>query len=116
MSRVDNYEQRFGGIGHLYTPEGLAKLRQSHVCVIGIGGVGSWAVEALMLGIAHTLVAENKHDKAFLKKYTKDFEQFESYLMGTEDKQPKDAEWASKICGVPVETIKQLAADFSSKR
>ena len=47
MSRVDNYEQRFGGIGRLYTPEGLAKLRQSHVCVIGIGGVGSWAVEAL---------------------------------------------------------------------
>ena len=47
MSRVDNYEQRFGGIGRLYTPEGLAKLRQSHVCVIGIGGVGSWVVEAL---------------------------------------------------------------------
>lgn len=47
MARVDNFEQRFGGIGRLYTPEGLAKLRQSHVCVIGIGGVGSWAVEAL---------------------------------------------------------------------
>ena len=48
MSRVDNYEQRFGGIGRLYTPEGLSKLRQAHVCVIGIGGVGSWAVEALV--------------------------------------------------------------------
>ena len=47
MSRVDNYEQRFGGIGRLYTPEGLSKLRQAHVCVIVIGGVGSWAVEAL---------------------------------------------------------------------
>lgn len=47
MARVDNYEQRFGGIGRLYTPEGLAKLRQAHICVIGIGGVGSWAVEAL---------------------------------------------------------------------
>ncbi|SUT97856.1 UBA/THIF-type NAD/FAD binding protein [Actinobacillus lignieresii] len=47
MARVDNYEQRFSGIGRLYTPEGLAKLRQSHICVIGIGGVGSWAVEAL---------------------------------------------------------------------
>ena len=47
MARVDNFEQRFGGIGRLYTPEGLAKLRQSHICVIGIGGVGSWAVEAL---------------------------------------------------------------------
>ncbi|OOR99602.1 tRNA cyclic N6-threonylcarbamoyladenosine(37) synthase TcdA [Haemophilus paracuniculus] len=47
MTRIDNYEQRFGGIGRLYPPEGLAKLRQAHVCVIGIGGVGSWAVEAL---------------------------------------------------------------------
>ena len=47
MARIDNYEQRFGGIGRLYTPEGLAILRRSHICVIGIGGVGSWAVEAL---------------------------------------------------------------------
>lgn len=47
MERVDNYEQRFGGIGRLYSPAGLAKLRQSHICVIGIGGVGSWVVEAL---------------------------------------------------------------------
>lgn len=47
MTRIDNYEQRFGGIGRLYTPEGLTKLRQAHICVIGIGGVGSWAVEAL---------------------------------------------------------------------
>lgn len=47
MDRLDSYEQRFGGIGRLYTSEGLAKLRQAHICVIGIGGVGSWAVEAL---------------------------------------------------------------------
>lgn len=47
MTRVDNYEQRFGGIGRLYTPQGLEILRQAHICVIGIGGVGSWAVEAL---------------------------------------------------------------------
>ena len=54
MNRVDNYEQRFGGIGRLYTPEGLARLRQAHVCVIGIGGVGSWVVEALARsGVGH---------------------------------------------------------------
>ncbi len=44
MARVDNYEQRFGGIGRLYTPEGLARLRQAHVCVIGIGGAGAGGV------------------------------------------------------------------------
>ena len=47
MALVDNYEQRFGGIGRLYTPNGLARLRKVHICVIGIGGVGSWVVEAL---------------------------------------------------------------------
>lgn len=41
------YEKRFGGIGRLYGRDGLERLRQSHVCVIGLGGVGSWAVEAL---------------------------------------------------------------------
>lgn len=46
MSRIDNYEQRFGGIGRLYGANALARLRQSHIGVIGIGGVGSWAVEA----------------------------------------------------------------------
>ena len=47
MARVDNFEQRFGGIGRLYGAAALARLRQAHVCVIGLGGVGSWAVEAL---------------------------------------------------------------------
>lgn len=47
MTRIDNYQQRFGGIARLYTEQGLLRLKQSHVCVIGIGGVGSWCVEAL---------------------------------------------------------------------
>lgn len=47
MERVDNYEQRFAGIGRLYGTDALTRLRYSHVCVIGIGGVGSWCVEAL---------------------------------------------------------------------
>lgn len=47
MERIDNYDQRFGGIGRLYGQATLQRLRQAHICVIGIGGVGSWAVEAL---------------------------------------------------------------------
>lgn len=42
-----DHERRFGGVGRLYGPEGAAALRQAHVCVVGIGGVGSWAAEAL---------------------------------------------------------------------
>lgn len=44
---MEQYNKRFGGIGRLYSPEALALFRQTHVCVVGIGGVGSWAVEAL---------------------------------------------------------------------
>lgn len=40
-------ERRFGGVARLYGAEALQRFRQSHVCVIGIGGVGSWAAEAL---------------------------------------------------------------------
>lgn len=47
MERIDNYEQRFGGIARLYGNAGLSRLQQAHICVIGIGGVGSWVVEAL---------------------------------------------------------------------
>jgi tRNA threonylcarbamoyladenosine dehydratase len=39
--------RRFGGVSRLYGAVGLQKLQKSHVCVIGIGGVGSWAAEAL---------------------------------------------------------------------
>lgn len=44
---IDDNERRFGGIARLYGSEGAARLRASHVCVVGIGGVGSWAAEAL---------------------------------------------------------------------
>ena len=40
-------EQRFGGIARLYGREGYARLAAAHVAVVGIGGVGSWAAEAL---------------------------------------------------------------------
>ncbi|RRJ84769.1 tRNA cyclic N6-threonylcarbamoyladenosine(37) synthase TcdA [Aestuariirhabdus litorea] len=38
---------RFGGIARLYGSRGLEHLLAAHACVIGIGGVGSWAAEAL---------------------------------------------------------------------
>ncbi len=41
------YNQRFGGIQRLYGSKGAAAISKAHICVIGIGGVGSWVVEAL---------------------------------------------------------------------
>lgn len=42
-----DFERRFGGIGRLYGAPALERFRTAHVCVVGVGGVGSWAVEAL---------------------------------------------------------------------
>lgn len=46
MSESD-YSQRFGGIQRLYGTQAAETIHNSHFCVIGIGGVGSWVVEAL---------------------------------------------------------------------
>ncbi|XXQ68297.1 ThiF family adenylyltransferase [Neisseriaceae bacterium B1] len=42
-----DYSRRFGGIARLYGATGLNALREAHVCIVGMGGVGSWAAEAL---------------------------------------------------------------------
>jgi len=42
-----NEEDRFSGVNRLYGSHAMQTLKQTHVCVIGLGGVGSWAVEAL---------------------------------------------------------------------
>jgi tRNA A37 threonylcarbamoyladenosine dehydratase len=42
-----DFLDRFGGVGRLVGREGLERLAAAHVCVIGLGGVGSWIVEAL---------------------------------------------------------------------
>jgi tRNA A37 threonylcarbamoyladenosine dehydratase len=40
-------ERRFGGVARLYGTEGAERLRNAHICIVGIGGVGSWSAEAL---------------------------------------------------------------------
>jgi len=40
-------DRRFGGLERLYGVPGAARIRNAHVAVVGIGGVGSWVAEAL---------------------------------------------------------------------
>lgn len=47
MTEEMEFERRFGGVGRLYGDAALSRFQDAHVCVIGIGGVGSWAAEAL---------------------------------------------------------------------
>jgi tRNA A37 threonylcarbamoyladenosine dehydratase len=46
VSHAD-YQRRFGGLTRLYGVEGARCVAQAHVVVVGVGGVGSWAAEAL---------------------------------------------------------------------
>lgn len=47
--------RHFGGVARLYGAAGLAQLQASHIAVIGIGGVGSWAAEALARNAVGTI-------------------------------------------------------------
>ncbi|KQT36376.1 ThiF family adenylyltransferase [Methylophilus sp. Leaf414] len=44
---AEDNERRFSGVRRLYGEQGLQQLQAAHVLVIGLGGVGSWTVEAL---------------------------------------------------------------------
>ena len=55
-------ERRFGGIARLYGDAATQRLAQAHVCVVGIGGVGSWAAEALARsGVGHLRLIDLDH-------------------------------------------------------
>lgn len=51
---TDDFISRFGGIARLYGIQALENFSKSHIMVVGLGGVGSWAVEALARsGVGH---------------------------------------------------------------
>jgi tRNA threonylcarbamoyladenosine dehydratase len=61
ISNTD-FERRFGGLRRLYGDQGYANLRAARVAVIGLGGVGSWAVEALARsGVASLILIDLDH-------------------------------------------------------
>ena len=55
-------ERRFGGLRRLYGDEPYARLRALRVAVVGLGGVGSWTVEALARsGVARLVLIDFDH-------------------------------------------------------
>jgi tRNA A37 threonylcarbamoyladenosine dehydratase len=54
--------RRFGGLQRLYGVQGAQRIRQAHVAVVGIGGVGSWVAEALARsGVARLTLIDMDH-------------------------------------------------------
>lgn len=55
-------DRRFGGLARLYGTNGAKKIRAAHVVVVGLGGVGSWAAEALARsGVARLSLIDLDH-------------------------------------------------------
>lgn len=55
-------EERFGGIARLYGVKEAARLEASRIAVVGIGGVGSWAAEALARSGVGTIILQDLDD------------------------------------------------------
>ena len=55
-------DRRFGGVARLYSPELRERFRHATVVVAGLGGVGSWAAEALArTAIGHLVLIDFDH-------------------------------------------------------
>jgi biotin/methionine sulfoxide reductase len=120
-----------GGVGEHVTEPWLRRCKAAGVHFVNIGPLRDDAADfleaewirprpntdtALMLGVAHTLVAEDLYDRAFVARYCVGLEKFLPYLIGQSDGQPKDAAWAARICGVPAEMVRDLARRMARER
>ncbi|HRP27147.1 MAG TPA: tRNA threonylcarbamoyladenosine dehydratase [Burkholderiaceae bacterium] len=47
LAQVADLERRFGGLRRLYGDREYERIRAARIAVVGLGGVGSWAAEAL---------------------------------------------------------------------
>ncbi|MBA2945763.1 molybdopterin-dependent oxidoreductase [Streptomyces himalayensis] len=120
-----------GGVTRHRTPGHLADLAASgtHIALISPlradlpdGSDSTWypvvpaTDTALMLGLAHTLLTENLHDRAFLDRCTTGFDTFARYLDGRTDGTAKSADWAAHICGLDADDIRRLARRMAASR
>lgn len=130
-------ENRTGGGGAMYQVE-LAREKGIRVVVIDPRMGGSVAAHpdewipirpgtdaAMAHAMCYVMISEGLADEDFLHKYTQGYDDetmpedlkgqhksYKDYIMGTGyDMVEKTPEWAAPICGVPAETIRQLARD-----
>ena len=126
-----NAQVSAGGVGHHTIRDHLRRCRDAGVALVNISPLrddmaadlgATWMPvrpntdTALMLGLAHTLVAENRHDRGFLARHCTGWDRFLPYLRGDTDGQPKDAAWAAAICGLPADDIVTLARRMAQTR
>ena len=71
---------------------------------------------ALMMGLAHSMLAAGTHDRRFLRDCCEGWDELEAYLTGARDGLRRDAAWAAAVCDVDAAVIEALAAEMTSRR
>ncbi|MGB3177694.1 MAG: molybdopterin guanine dinucleotide-containing S/N-oxide reductase [Albidovulum sp.] len=120
-----------GGLGRHRAREALDQAKAAGVAFVNISPAKADVSEALgaewlaprpgsdvalILGLAHTLLAEGLCDHDFLTKCTTGFDIFSDYLNGTPDGVVKSADWAAEITQLSADTIRELARRMAGTR
>ncbi len=120
-----------GGIGRHVQQEHMTAARDAGIEFVNVGPIradiddslrAEWLAirpgtdTALLIAIAQTLVAEQLADTQFLEQYTVGMDEFQKYLGGVSDSIEKNADWASEICGIPADRIRQLARRMAANQ
>lgn len=128
---IRNAQIGSGGVGRHRTREALTQAHAAGVQFVNISPLRSdmdaalgadWLSPrpgsdvAIMLGLAHTLLTEDLHDRAFLDRYTTGFTPFSDYLMGRSDGVEKTADWAAEISDMQADTLRDLARRMARGR
>ena len=71
---------------------------------------------ALMMGLAHSMIAAGTHDVRFLRDCCEGWNELEAYLTGASDGLRRDAAWAASICDIEASAIEELAAEMTARR
>ncbi len=126
-----NTQVNDGGLGAHSSPDAQRAARHAGVEFVFVSPLRTDAAEfldatwlparpgtdvAIMLGLAHTIVTAGRHDLDFLTRCTVGWPQFERYLLGQDDGQPKDAHWAAGISGLDREALEKLAVRIATER
>lgn len=103
-------EQRFGAIARLYGVEGARRIAALDLCVVGIGGVGSWAAEALARsGVGRLTLIDG--DRIEIGNVNRQLHALDSSI-----DQPKVAAMAERIAGINPDCHCHPVADFLTER
>ena len=128
---IKNTQVEGGGMGLHHVRGALEKCKKNGVQFVNFGPIKSDMIDevnsewyanrpntdvAIMMGLAHTIVSQNLHNQRFLETHCVGFGTFSDYLLGKNDKQPKDAEWASQISGISADIIRDLAVRMTDMR